>query len=452
MMGSKVLLADDSITIQKVVGIILANEDYELTVVDNGNAALDKAREIEPDVIMLDALMPGKTGYEVCQEIRRDPRLKDTPLLLMTGAFEPFDEEKARQSGADDFISKPFESQSLIDRINQLIAAGKARPADAAPVAAPESVAEFVFDEEPAFAEPDDFAFAEEPAVASGTDFAFAEEAVAPAAMTPPTAEFSFDETPAEVSAADFAFDMEPEAPVMAAVEPASVTPADFSFDEEPAFATPAPVPPATPPVAAEPMAVAADDDLWGVFDLDEATGGESGAVETPAAAATAPAPAAAVAEDAFEMDLAASFSQPQVAAQSPDKWVPVDEQEFSFAETAAGEPPVEAVPATLPQDIPVAGPDDEFLAAVAPATRPVASAVEQPFAPEEEYVPAPVQAAAAAAVPGGATVTLSEAQLQEIVTKLSREVIEKIVWEVVPDLAEVMIKEEIRRIREGGS
>src|SRR6266567_1287455 len=98
-MSNKLLLADDSITIQKVVGIIFANEDYELTVVDNGNAALEKARELLPDIILVDALMPGKTGYEVCAEVRRTAALKTTPLLLMTGAFEPFDEEKAKQCG-----------------------------------------------------------------------------------------------------------------------------------------------------------------------------------------------------------------------------------------------------------------------------------------------------------------------------------------------------------------
>ena len=112
-MSNKLLLADDSITIQKVVGIIFANEDYELTVVDNGNAALEKAREMQPDIILVDALMPGKTGYEVCAEVRHDPALKTTPLLLMTGAFEPFDEDKAKQCGADDFISKPFESVEI---------------------------------------------------------------------------------------------------------------------------------------------------------------------------------------------------------------------------------------------------------------------------------------------------------------------------------------------------
>src|SRR5512144_764650 len=157
-MRTKLLLADDSITIQKVVGIIFASEDYELAIVNNGDAALAKAREIMPDVLLVDAVMPGKTGYEVCEEIRRDPALKGTPILLLTGAFEPFDEGKARQSGADDFISKPFESQHLIEKVISLAELGGERKTvgsepPAAPVA-PQAVSEspeFIFaEEEPA--------------------------------------------------------------------------------------------------------------------------------------------------------------------------------------------------------------------------------------------------------------------------------------------------------------
>ncbi len=145
-MSNKLLLADDSITIRKVVGIIFANEDYSLSVVDNGSAALEKAREIMPDIILADVIMPGKTGYEVCAEIRSDPLLSHVPLLLLTGAFEPFDEEKARQSGADDFISKPFESLQLLEKVERLIELGKerkaARPPQAAEAAVPEVLQE----------------------------------------------------------------------------------------------------------------------------------------------------------------------------------------------------------------------------------------------------------------------------------------------------------------------
>ena len=91
-----------------------------------------------PDVLLVDAVMPGKTGYEVCEDIRRDPALKGIPILLLTGAFEPFDEGKARQCGADDFISKPFESQHLIDKVMGLVELGRQR---ATAVPAPEPAA-----------------------------------------------------------------------------------------------------------------------------------------------------------------------------------------------------------------------------------------------------------------------------------------------------------------------
>lgn len=139
-MSNKLLLADDSITIRKVVGIIFANEDFSLTVVDNGNSTVEKAREIVPDIILADVVMPGKNGYEVCEEIRREPKLSHIPLLLLTGAFEPFDEDKARSCGADDFISKPFESQQLLEKVRRLVDLGKERKV--AQTAIPESEVE----------------------------------------------------------------------------------------------------------------------------------------------------------------------------------------------------------------------------------------------------------------------------------------------------------------------
>jgi len=116
-MPKKLLLADDSITIQKVVGITFANEDYELTVVDNGADAVLKAREIKPDLILADIVMPEKDGYEVCREIKSDQDLSSTPVILLTGTFEPFDEDKSAEVGADDYITKPFESQALVDKV-----------------------------------------------------------------------------------------------------------------------------------------------------------------------------------------------------------------------------------------------------------------------------------------------------------------------------------------------
>jgi len=131
-MSKKLLLADDSITIQKVIGITFANEDYDLTIVDNGDAALQKAQADKPHLILADVFMPGKNGYELCAAVKQDPNLQNVPVLLLTGTFEPFDEEKAVSSGANGWIAKPFESQSLIEKVEALIGGA---PAAAPPVA-----------------------------------------------------------------------------------------------------------------------------------------------------------------------------------------------------------------------------------------------------------------------------------------------------------------------------
>ena len=95
-MSKTLLLADDSVTIQKVVGISFANEDVRIVTVDNGDDAVARAREIKPDIVLADVVMPGKSGYDVCAAIKGDPELRGTPVLLLTGTFETFDEDRAR--------------------------------------------------------------------------------------------------------------------------------------------------------------------------------------------------------------------------------------------------------------------------------------------------------------------------------------------------------------------
>jgi CheY-like chemotaxis protein len=431
MMGSRVLLADDSVTIQKVVGIIFANEGYTLTVVDTGDAAVARARELKPDVMLVDALMPGKNGYEVCREIRQDPALAHTAILLMTGAFEVVDEEKNRQSGADEFITKPFESQALIDVTNRLIALTAERLAK--PAAAPQ----------PSAPEPPPLAAAPLQAVAPSAP------AVDDIWAT------GFDEEPAAAPAA-----------------------ADFFAAAEPA---PAPVTPA-------PVKVTADDDLWGAFDMDDIE-----TVPAPVAAAAdvftfeaeTPVVAPAAAEEAFVLEDVA-FEEPAASG-----FEPVGEQEISFGEfepaaletvqaaqpvsedafgdisfdepetpvaVAAAvppplmpptpvEPPAPVVEAAAPAFEPPA-PVFEAAAPVFEAAAPVFEAAAPVFeaAPQSAPLAAPEPAAPAVAPAG----PLDEAQLKSLLSSVSREVIERIVWEVVPDLAETIIKEEIRKLKAG--
>ncbi len=115
MSKQKLLLADDSVTIQKVVNLTFADEGFDVISVGDGNSAMDKIRENMPDIILADVNMPGLNGYEICEKVRQSDGEKRTPVVLLVGSFEPFDENEAKRVGADDFLTKPFQS------INQLV-------------------------------------------------------------------------------------------------------------------------------------------------------------------------------------------------------------------------------------------------------------------------------------------------------------------------------------------
>jgi CheY-like chemotaxis protein len=114
----KLLLADDSITIQKVIELILAEEEFEIKSANNGEEALALIPSYRPDIILADIEMPKMNGYQLCDKIKQNPSTSNIPVILLTGAFEPLDEELAKHVKADDFIIKPFESQDLISKIN----------------------------------------------------------------------------------------------------------------------------------------------------------------------------------------------------------------------------------------------------------------------------------------------------------------------------------------------
>src|SRR5918998_2722106 len=123
--GRKMLLADDSITIQKVVDLTFADEGMQVTTVSNGEQAIQKLEEIAPDIVLADVFMPGRNGYEVCEYIKRDERFRHIPVMLLVGSFEPFDEAEARRVGADDYLTKPFQSiRQLVNKVTSLLGGG----------------------------------------------------------------------------------------------------------------------------------------------------------------------------------------------------------------------------------------------------------------------------------------------------------------------------------------
>ncbi|MBL0225032.1 MAG: response regulator [Geobacteraceae bacterium] len=352
-MSIKILLADDSITIQKVVGIIFGGEEYSLTVVDNGKAAVEKAREINPDVLLIDALMPGMSGYEVCEAVRATPAISTKPILLLTGSFEPFDEDKAKSCGADDFLAKPFESQQIVNKVKELMEMGSSRSA-------------------------------------------------APAAVEP--------------------------------------------VPEPEAF-----VPPLVPEVAEETVA---DNDIWGAFTAPEE---QAPVEETPQAI-----PALDEESDIFsvveepETQIAAPAEEAVPVEESTgSQWIPVEEETFEFedesalqeTETPAVEVPEPAVAVSEPTvEESMFGDTDFGAAASSQADFVEIASATTPEPVEEQVAAAPAIAPAVAAAPAA----LTEDQLREALAAASKDVIERIVWEVVPDLAEVLIKEAIRQIKEG--
>lgn len=120
--GRKLLLADDSATIQKVIDLTFADEGVQVVSVSNGREAIDRLLDIKPDVVLADVFMPSPNGYQVCEYVKTNEQLKHIPVMLLVGSFEPFDEAEARRVGADDILTKPFQSiRRLIDRVGALV-------------------------------------------------------------------------------------------------------------------------------------------------------------------------------------------------------------------------------------------------------------------------------------------------------------------------------------------
>jgi CheY-like chemotaxis protein len=433
-MSKKLLLADDSITIQKVIQITFAHEDYELTITDNGDAALAKAQEIKPDLIMTDIYMPGKNGYELTAAIKQDPALRHVPVLLLAGSFEPFDEDKARSCKADAWIEKPFESQSLIDKVAELLSAARSAPDASVPVAEPEPSVAFEQSPSVAFDAPESF----QPEMAAATEDPFADISFE---------EESFAMEPEEaVAVADDWSDVDLEPAVAApVVEDAFAGTEDFSFAEE------------------EPVAGTVEDFSFAEEQpmvADVFSSGEEVSLAEPDF-------------DAFEMDedeimplgdddiLGAEDLEPIMPEQTLAAWSRDEAAvEDGLVEPLEEEPAVEAEPAFVAHVEPavVEEPpvffDDEPVEEVSPVfEEPVAKhlSAEEPRPPAVSTTMADVETQVSA---------LSEKDVEKIIEKIVTQVVEKlagsilerVAWEVVPDLAENLIREEIRKIKDAAA
>jgi CheY-like chemotaxis protein len=137
-MAIKILLADDSLTIQKVVELTFSDAETRLMAVGSGDRAVQALDEFQPDIVLADVVMPGLTGYEVCEAVKVRPGGAFVPVVLLTGTFEPFDRARAERVGSDAIVTKPFDSHALQGLVRELVErAGVAREEAAVAATAP---------------------------------------------------------------------------------------------------------------------------------------------------------------------------------------------------------------------------------------------------------------------------------------------------------------------------
>ena len=344
--GRKLLLADDSATIQKVIDLTFADEGVRVVAVGNGQDAIDKLLEELPDIVLADVFMPSPNGYEVCEYVKTNEKLKHIPVMLLVGSFEPFDEAEARRVGADDILTKPFQSiRRLIDRVGSLVSSP--------PVEKESPTAELPKSEEP---EEEELFMDTEELEVTTADTLPLDEAIAAEAF----GREENMETRVTDDSSDVLLDL-----------------GDI-----------------------EPVHASADDDF--VLDLDDE-----------------------VAQPAYEAAPMRAFVEPQVkeAVAAVGSYEPAYQPEVhsSFADT---------------QEVPYA-PEVHDFAVVEPEPEPVSV--------EPSPVAAPV---AAAPSPSLTTDQLSPEMIDAIARRavelMSDKVIREIAWEVVPDLAELLIKKQL--------
>jgi len=414
-MAKRILLADDSITIQKVVELTFSDGDYEVTAVNNGNKAVQKLSEMRPDIILSDIIMPEKNGYEVCEYVKSHPEYRSIPVILLTGTFEPFDPDRADKAGCDAVVTKPFESQSLIHKVEDLIANAKSQaltsPARSPPPPPPPPSLETAPPApapEPPAPKPSEFATGTFPS--SGEVFA------SRGAASTPTTEIPLDQPPTTGETRAFpkmTFDDLPAPPSSGGVGETRAFP-KLTFED---MAKPASPPPASSSPWDEPA---------------PAGGGETRAfpkmsfedLQKPSAPPEAP-PWDSRPTGNFETT--DKITPPPPPAPAPSLW----------NEQPAGE--TRAFPKMSFEDL-----DKKSVIPEPPKWTPPPAREEMPSV---STGPVKAMSSSASATGGELTDEQIDKIARRVVQLLSDQVVRNIAWEVIPDLAETVVKERIRQL-----
>ncbi len=121
-MSCKILIVDDEPNILVTLDYLMKREGYEVVLARDGQEAIDKLRSERPRLVLLDVMMPRKSGFEVCQELRADETIRDTLVLMLTAKGRDTDVAKGLGVGADDYMAKPFSTKELVLKVQALLA------------------------------------------------------------------------------------------------------------------------------------------------------------------------------------------------------------------------------------------------------------------------------------------------------------------------------------------
>lgn len=123
-MASKILIADDEQNIVISLEFLMKREGFEVSIAQDGEEAVEKIRAELPDLVLLDVMMPKKSGFEVCQEVKADPALQSVRILMLTAKGRDTEVAKGLALGADAYMTKPFSTRELVERVRNLLAQG----------------------------------------------------------------------------------------------------------------------------------------------------------------------------------------------------------------------------------------------------------------------------------------------------------------------------------------
>ncbi len=121
-MAEKILIADDEQNIVISLEFLMKREGFEVLIAQDGAEAVEKIRAEMPDLVLLDVMMPRKSGFEVCQEIKSDPALQSVLILMLTAKGRDTEVAKGLALGADGYMTKPFSTKELVDRVRSMLA------------------------------------------------------------------------------------------------------------------------------------------------------------------------------------------------------------------------------------------------------------------------------------------------------------------------------------------